>query len=78
MFTELVDRRMVQDISKYLDGYMKSRLEPPSFIVTPEELQSYAHLLAGETAASLSSLGGGTSTRGFTLTSVDGESKTTC
>jgi hypothetical protein len=73
MLLELVDRRMVQDISKYLDGYTKSRLEPPSFIVTPEELQSYVHLPAGETAMSLSSLGGGTSTRGFTLTSVDGE-----
>jgi hypothetical protein len=73
MLLELVDRRMVQDISKYLDGYTKSRLEPPSFIVTPEELQSYVHLPAGETAASLSSLGGGTSTRGFTPASVDGE-----
>jgi hypothetical protein len=70
---ELVDRRMVQDISKYLDGYTKSRLEPPSFIVTPEELQSYVHLPAGETTISLSSLGGGTSTRGFTTASVDGE-----
>jgi hypothetical protein len=73
MLLELVDRRMVQDISKYLDSYTKSRLEPPSFIVTPEELQSYVHLPAGETAMSLSSLGGGTSTRGFTLASVDGE-----
>jgi len=73
MLIELVDRRMVEDISKYLDGYTRSRLEPPSFIVTPEELQSYVHLPAGETAVSLSSLGGGTSTRGFTLASVDGE-----
>jgi hypothetical protein len=73
MLLELVDRRMVQDISKYLDDYTKSRLEPPSFIVTPEELQSYVHLPAGETAMSLSSLGGGTSTRGFTLASIDGE-----
>jgi hypothetical protein len=73
MLIELVDRRMVQDISKYLDGYTKSRLEPPSFIATPEELRSYIHLPAGETAVSLSSLGGGTSTRGFTLASVDGE-----
>jgi hypothetical protein len=73
MLIELVERRMVQDISKYLDGYTKSRLEPPSFIVTPEELQSYVHLPAGETALSLSSLGSGTSTRGFALASVDGE-----
>jgi hypothetical protein len=73
MLLELVDRRMVQDISKYLDGYTKSRLEPPSFIVTPEELQSYVHLPAGETAMSISSLGCGTSTRGFSPASVDGE-----
>jgi len=73
MLLELVDRRMVKDISKYLDGYTKSRLEPPSFIVTPDELQTYVHLPAGETAMSLSSLGGGTSTRGFALASVDGE-----
>lgn len=73
MLIELVDRRMVEDISKYLDGYTKSRLEPPSFIVTPEELQSYVHLPAGETAMSLSSLEGGTSTRGFTPAAVDGE-----
>jgi hypothetical protein len=73
MLLELMDRRMVEDISKYLDGYTKSRLEPPSFIVTPEELPSYVHLPAGETAMSLSSLGGGTSTRGFNLASVDGE-----
>jgi len=73
MLIEFVDRRMVQDISKYLDGYTKSRIEPPSFIATPEALQSYVHLPAGETAMSLSSLGGGTSTRGFTLVSVDGE-----
>jgi hypothetical protein len=45
---ELVDRRMVVDISKYFDRYTRSRLEPPSFLVTPEELQSYVHLPAGE------------------------------
>jgi len=73
MLPELVDRRMVEDISKYLDGYAKSRLESPSFIVTPDELQSYVHLPAGETAMSLSSLEGGTSTRGFIPASVDGE-----
>ena len=73
MLLELVERRMVEDISKYLGGYTRSRLEPPSFIVTPEELQSYVHLPAGETAMSLSSLAGGTSTRGFTPAAVDGE-----
>ena len=48
MLLELVDRRMVEDISEYLSRYTGSRLEPPSFIVTPEELKSYIHLPAGE------------------------------
>ena len=73
MLIELTDRRMVEDISKYLDRFTKSRLEPPSFIVTPEELQSYIHFPAGETAESLSSLEGGTSKRGFVQGSVAGE-----
>ena len=58
---------------EYFDRYTKSRLEPPSFLVTPEELQSYVHLPAGETAASLRSLEGGTSTRAFILASIAGE-----
>jgi len=66
MLLELIDRRMVEDISKYLDSYTKSRLEPPSFIVTPEELQSYIHLPTGERADSLHSVTWGTPTRGFT------------
>jgi hypothetical protein len=65
MLLELVDRRMVVDISEYFDRYTKSRLEPPSFLVTPEELQSYVHLPAGEVAGSLRSLQGGTSNREF-------------
>ena len=73
MLLELVDRRMVVDISEYFDRYTRSRLEPPSFLVTPEELQSYVHLPAGETAASLRSLEGGTSTRAFVLASIAGE-----
>jgi hypothetical protein len=56
MLLELVDRRMVVDISEYFDRYTKSRMEPPSFLVTPEELVSYIHLPAGEVAKSLSSL----------------------
>jgi hypothetical protein len=63
MLIELVDRRMVQDISKYLDCYTRSRPEPPSFIVTPEELQSHVHLPAGETDVPLL-VGRGTSTGG--------------
>ncbi|MGH9920728.1 MAG: hypothetical protein ACRD6W_17890, partial [Nitrososphaerales archaeon] len=52
MLLELVDRRMVEDISEYLRRYTGSRLEPPSFIVTPEELKSYIHLPLGEEAQS--------------------------
>ena len=53
MLLELIDRRMVEDISDYLMRYTGSRLEPPSFIVTPEELTSYIHLPSGEEAESL-------------------------
>jgi len=56
MLLELVGRRMVVDISEYFYRHTRSRLEPPSFVVTPEELQSYVHLPAGETASSLRSL----------------------
>jgi hypothetical protein len=73
MLIELVDRRMVADISDYFDRYTKSRLEPPSFLVTPEELQSYIHLPTGEVAASLHSLQGGTSNRPFAKGNVADE-----
>jgi hypothetical protein len=73
MLLELVDRRMVVNISEYFDRYTRSRLEPPSFLATPEELQSYVHLPAGETAASLRSLEGGTSTRAFILANIGGQ-----
>ena len=56
MLLELIDRRMVEDISEYLRRYTGSRLEPPSFIVTPEELKSYVHLPAGKGVESLGSL----------------------
>ena len=65
MLLELVDRRMVVDISPYLDAFTKSRLEPPSFIVTPEELQSFVHLPAGEVIRSIHSVNWGTSMRFF-------------
>lgn len=73
MLLELVDRRMVLDISEYFDRYTKSRLEPPSFLVTPDELQSYVHLPTGEVAASLHSLQGGTSNRQFTKGNIADE-----
>jgi hypothetical protein len=74
MLPELVNRRMVEDISKYLDDYTKSRVEPPSIIVTPEELVSYVHLPAGERVDSLTSMTWGTSARGLTRGKMnDGE-----
>ncbi|MGP8058000.1 MAG: hypothetical protein ACLP9K_10435 [Nitrososphaerales archaeon] len=72
MLLELLDRSMVEDISEYLDGYTKSRVEPPSFMVTPEELPSYVHLPAGERVGSLASLTWGTFTRGLTRGTVGG------
>jgi hypothetical protein len=72
MLPELVERSMVEDISEYLDGYTKSRVEPPSFMVTPEELPSYVHLPAGERVGSLASLTWGTFTRGLTRGTVGG------
>jgi hypothetical protein len=76
MLLELVDRRMVVDISDYFDRYTKSRIEPPSFLVTPEELSSYIHLPAGEVAKSLSSLEDEESKREFTEGKVEEEEET--
>jgi len=71
MLIELVNRRMVVDITEYFDRFTKSRLEPPSFLVTPEELQSYIHLPVGEVAESLRSLQGETSKREFSQGNVE-------
>jgi hypothetical protein len=66
MLLELIERRMVEDISEYLRRYTGSRLEPPSFIVTPEELVSYIQLPAGEEAQSaLKSINWGPSKKPF-------------
>ena len=74
MLLELVDRRMVEDISEYLSRYTGSRLEPPSFMVTPEELRSYIHLPAGEgVKESLHSLKWGTPKKAFGKGRLGGE-----
>jgi hypothetical protein len=74
MLVELVDRRMVEEISEYLSRYTGSRLEPPSFIVTPEELRSYIHLPAGEgVKVSLHSLKWGTPKKAFGKGKLGGE-----
>ena len=44
MLVELVERRMVEDVSSYVMSYASSRLEPPSFLITQEELPYYIHL----------------------------------
>ncbi len=43
MLSELVERRMVEDISSYITNYASSRLEPPSFMITQEEVPYYLH-----------------------------------
>lgn len=69
---ELVSRRMVDDLSDYFYRYVGSRLEPPSFMVTPEGMPHYVHLPAGERVGSLTSLSWGTFTRGLTVGTVGG------
>ena len=64
------------DISEYFDRYTKSRMEPPSFLVTPEELVSYIHLPAGEVAKSLSSLQDEESKREFSQGKVEEDEET--
>ena len=44
MLAELVERRMVEDVSSYIMSYASSRLEPPSFLITQEEISYYVHL----------------------------------
>jgi hypothetical protein len=76
MLLELVDRRMVVDIAEYFDRYTRSRMEPPSFLVTPEELVSYIHLPAGEVAKSLSSLEDEESKRDYSQGKVEEDEET--
>ena len=70
MLRELVERRMVTDIGEYLERYTKSRLEPPSFLVSPEGLRSYVHIPLGEAAESLHSISGGSSAKGYARVKV--------
>jgi hypothetical protein len=44
MLVELVERRMVEDVSPYFMSHARSRLEPPSFLITQEEIPYYLHL----------------------------------
>jgi len=75
LLRELVDRRMVTDIREYLDRYTKSRLEPPSFMATPEGLESFVHLPAGEMVESLRSVSWSNSARGYNRAKIEGDAK---
>ena len=44
MLAELVERSMVVEVSPYIMSYASSRLEPPSFLITQEEVPYYLHL----------------------------------
>ena len=53
---ELVERRMVEDVSPYFMSYGRSRLEPPSFLMTPDEIPYFIHLPIAKEATSLKSV----------------------
>ena len=44
MLAELVERRIVEDVSSYIMSYASSRLEPPSFLITQEDVPYYLHI----------------------------------
>lgn len=52
----LVDRRMVTDISPSICKYGRSRNEPPSLILSPDEMPYYIHMPTGASAKGLSSI----------------------
>lgn len=56
MLVELVERRMVEDISSYIMSYAHSRMEPPSFLITREEVPYYLHLPVSKGSDFLKSL----------------------
>jgi hypothetical protein len=57
MLVELIERRMVEDVSSYFLSYTGSRLEPPSFLITQEEVPYYLHLPVAKTPDFLKSIG---------------------
>jgi len=56
MLIELVERRMVEDVSPYITSYARSRMEPPSFLLTPEEVPYYVHFPVVKEAESMKSV----------------------
>jgi hypothetical protein len=51
----LLERRMVTNISSSIYRYSRSREEPPSLILTPDEIPFYVHMPTGASAKGLSS-----------------------
>jgi len=56
MLAELVERRMVEDVSSYIMSYAHSRLEPPSFLITQDEIPYYLHMPVAKQMAFLRSV----------------------
>ena len=56
MLRMLIQRRMVTDISPSIYRYSRSREEPPSLILGPDEIPYYVHMPAGISAKGLSSI----------------------
>ena len=59
MLIELVERRMVTDITPYIRRYGGARLESPSFVITSEELPTFIHLPTPPSSKALSSVNWG-------------------
>jgi len=56
ILTMLVERKMVNDISPSIHRYDRSREEPPSLILTPDEIPYYIHMPSGVSSKGLSSI----------------------
>ncbi|MDG6907033.1 MAG: hypothetical protein JRN20_14770 [Nitrososphaerota archaeon] len=67
---ELVDRRIVTDISNYFRSYAGARVEPPSFILSADELSSYVHIPSGQQADKIHSMTWGTASISPRISSI--------
>ncbi len=56
LLLELVNRRFVEDLSPWARLYGGARNEPPSFLITPEDLPYYVHFPCGKFTDSTGSL----------------------
>lgn len=69
---ELVDRRIVTDISNYFRSYTGARVEPPSFILSADELSSYVHIPSGYQADKIHSMTWGSASISPRISAVNG------